>query len=213
MSVGPLSANTTVDIGLTADAATCQAPGYSSSISGYYENFDSATPPALPTGWAKVVVTTTSTVADWATNAGTRYPSGQPAHSAPNLVYFNSFSSGSGGAARLYRTSDIDLGAVPTTTLSFWMYHETGYSSNADRVQVQVSTDSGTTWQNVGAPVARYNGSTGWAQHTVSLAAYEKEVIRLGFLGISEYGNDVHVDDVLIGETPCLPKSRRSGGG
>ena len=92
------------------------------------------------------------------------------------------------------------------------MYHDNGYSSSADRVQVQVSTDSGTTWQNVGAPVARYNGSTGWAQHTVSLAAYEKEVIRLGFLGISEYGNDVHVDDVLIGETPCLPKRRRSGG-
>jgi hypothetical protein len=206
LSVGPLTSNTTANIGLNADPTTCNAPGYSTSIDGLYENFDSVTPPALPVGWAKVVVTTTSTLADWTTYAGTRYPSGQPAHSAPNLAMFNSFSSGANGSARLYRTSDFDLGTVPTATLSLWMYHDTGYSAYPDRLQVQVSTDGGTTWQNVGDPIVRYDGSTGWKQHTVSLAAYEKEVIRLGLLGISEYGNDVHVDDILIGSVYCLPK-------
>ena len=204
-SVAPLTSNQTVNIGLAAGLATCSAPGYSFS-GGLTENFDTVTVPALPAGWAKVVVTTTSTLGSWATNAGTRYPSGQPAHSAPNLVYFNSFSAGTGGAARLYRTSGLNMTTVTTPTLSFWMYHDTGYTSSNDRVQVQVSTD-GTTWTNVGAPVSRYNGTTTWTQHTIDLSAYAAQTIQVGLLGISAYGNDVHVDDVALGVQTCSPSA------
>ncbi|MFN2226716.1 MAG: hypothetical protein ACK2UY_10420, partial [Anaerolineae bacterium] len=154
------------------------------------------TPDALPAGWQTVPVVGTTPA--WATSAGTVHPSGQAAHSEPNLVYFNSWTTSSGNSARLYYDGTFDLSYADQLQVSFWMYHDTGYT-NADQAQVQVSTDGGTTWDNVGAPVNRYDGSTGWAQHTVDLGGYVgMSDVMLGFLGISAYGNDVHVDDILF---------------
>ena len=201
-SVGPLTGNRTENLGLNANQETCNAPGYRLT-GGLFENFDGVTPPNLPSNWAKVVVT--GTYGDWATNAGTRYPSGGGTHSAPNLAYFNSWTASSSNSSRLYRTTGLNMTAVPTTTLSLWMYHDTGYSTYNDRLQVQVSTDGGTTWINVGLPISRYNGTTGWAQHFVDLSAYASQTsLRLGFLGISAYGNDVHFDNVVLGGTCVL---------
>jgi len=165
------------------------------------ENFDSATPPNLPTGWAQVDVS--GTAGNWATATGTVHPSGNLPHSAPNLAYFNSYSASTGSSTRLYRTTGLDLSAAAAVQLSFWMFHDTGYSSSNDRLQVQVSTNGGTTWVNVGAPIPRYDGSTGWKQHVVDLSAYAGQPdVRLGFLGISAYGNDVHIDDVVVSAPP-----------
>ena len=77
------------------------------------------------------------------------------------------------------------------------MYHDTAYSSSADKVQVQVSTN-GTTWTNVGSAISRYRSAAGWAQETVDLTAYKGQTVQVAFLGISAYGNDVHVDDVTV---------------
>lgn len=169
-------------------------------VTYFTESFDGVTAPALPTGWATAVVTATGSPVWKSATAGT-YPTVSP-HSAPNLVYFNSYNVSSGGSARLYRTSGLNLSAATAAQVSFWMYHDTGYTNN-DRVQVQVSTDGGTTWVAVGAVIPRYNGSTGWAQHTVDLSAYAGQAdVRLGFLGISAYGNDVHIDDVVVSAPP-----------
>jgi hypothetical protein len=76
------------------------------------------------------------------------------------------------------------------------MYHDTGYSTSADKVQAQVAVSG--AWASVGTAVARYTGATGWAQATVDLSAYKGKTIQLGFLGISAYGNDEYLDDVTI---------------
>jgi len=77
------------------------------------------------------------------------------------------------------------------------MYHDTGYASSADRVQVQVSTDGGATWQSVGSPVSRYDGTTGWAQHQVALTGFTgpTTAVRVGLLGTTAYGNNIGIDD------------------
>ena len=46
--------------------------------------------------------------------------------------------------------------------------------------------------------VNRYDGSTGWKQHTIDLTAYKGTTVQLGFLGISAYGNNVFIDDVTV---------------
>jgi len=46
--------------------------------------------------------------------------------------------------------------------------------------------------------VNRYDGSTGWKQHTIDLSAYKGTTIQLGFLGISAYGNNVFIDDANV---------------
>ncbi|MCX7854739.1 MAG: carboxypeptidase-like regulatory domain-containing protein, partial [Anaerolineae bacterium] len=80
-----------------------------------------------------------------------------------------------------------------------------GYSTSNDRLQVQVSTNGGASWTNVGSPIPRYDGSTGWKEHVVDLSAYGNQPdLRVGFLGISGYGNDIHIDDVVLSE--CIPR-------
>jgi uncharacterized repeat protein (TIGR02543 family) len=111
----------------------------------------------------------------------------------PNNSHF------SGKSARLYRSSGFAIPATITSvTLTFYMYHDTGYSTSADRALVQVSTDGGSNWADVGSAINRYDGSTGWKQHTIDLTAYAGQTIILGFLGVSAYGNNMTLDDVLV---------------
>jgi hypothetical protein len=179
------------------------------------ENFDGVTTPALPANWLKTDIVGTN--GDWYTNVGTRYPSGQPAHSGTNLVLFNSYTASNGNSTRMYYDVALDWTtyAGMTLPLSFWMYHDTGYTTDNDRVQVQMSTNGGSGWTDVGTAVSRYNGSTGWAQHTIDLSAYAgMSNLKLAFHGISDYGNDCHIDDIAIQivqprvccEGPTIPK-------
>lgn len=168
------------------------------------QSFDTGvTPPALPAGWA--VTQVSGATANWFTRAGTRYPSGHPAHSAPNLIYFNSWSASTGQQARLYSTTPLDLSRASQAEVDFWMFHDLGYSGSNDRVQVQVSTDGGTTWTNVGDPISRYDGSgPAWKEHKVNLSAYAGQSnVLIGFLGISAYGNDIHLDDITVKAQVC----------
>ena len=179
------------------------------------ENFDSATPQALPPGWTSTLVydnTTSGTALPaWATNAGTHHPTPAVAsHSLPNLVWFNSWHSGNTDSARLHYGTPLDLTSYSVLSLSFWMYHDTGFASDPDRVQVQFSTDGGTNWTDIGLPVDR-RGANGWTLHTFDLNAYNNVAnFTLGFLGISDWGNDCHLDDILVTGVPftctvCLP--------
>ncbi len=191
----------TVDLTLTADMTSCLAPGYH-QVGGISEKFDSVTAPALPAGWGTVVVTTSTTSSKWATSAASANPAGITPQSAPNVAYFNSYNANSGGASRLF-SAGYDMTTILSKTLSFWMYHDSGYSSSNDALQVQVSTD-GTTWTNLGSRIPRYSSTAHWEKHTVDLSAYGTETaLRLGFLGISAYGNDVHIDDIMVGVPVC----------
>ncbi|MBK8794164.1 MAG: hypothetical protein IPN59_13825 [Holophaga sp.] len=128
------------------------------------------------------------------------------AHSAPNLVYFNSFDTQSPNSARLHRIVPLDMTKVSDPILKFWMYHEPSYGTSADSVQVQVSTNGGTAWVNAGSPVQRSTGS-GWLEHSVNLSAYASQTsLLIGFLGISDYGMDVHLDDISL-DPLCAPRS------
>jgi len=108
---------------------------------------------------------------------------------------------------RLYRNTGFTLsGSYTGASLNFWMFHDT-VSSHDDRVQVQISTD-GTTWTDVGSPVSRYNGTTGWGLASIDLTAYlGQATLYVGFLGISEGGNDIYLDDVsvVVQSAPVAP--------
>jgi hypothetical protein len=145
-------------------------------------------------GWATAQVS--GTAGAWTYPTSGTLPTATP-HSGTNLAKFNSYDAASGSQTRVYRTTGFAIpGTATTATLKFWMYHDTGYSTSADRVQLQIST--GSTWTNVGTAVNRYDGSTGWKQHTIDVTAYKGTTVQLGFLGISAYGNNVFVDDVTV---------------
>jgi len=165
------------------------------------ESFDNATtvPPAIPTDWATTIVSNPGTSPVWSTVTAGIYPTQAP-YSAPNEAMFNSWTCSSGAQMRLYRTEPVDLSSYASATLTFRMYHDTGYT-NLDYIQPQVSLDGGTTWTPVGTPFYRYIGAgvIEWRQHAVDLTSYAGQPsVMIGFLGVSAYGNNMFMDDVSL---------------
>ncbi|HKS26135.1 MAG TPA: pre-peptidase C-terminal domain-containing protein [Thermoanaerobaculia bacterium] len=154
----------------------------------FSSSFDSST------GWATAQVS--GTAGAWTFVTSGTNPTASP-HSGTGMAKFNSYDSASGSQTRVYQTTGFAIPSTATTaTLTFWMYHDTAYSTSADKVQVQVST--GSTWTSVGTAVNRYDGSTGWKQHTIDLTAYKGTTVQLGFLGISAFGDNVFIDDAVV---------------
>ena len=114
------------------------------------ENFDGVTPtPTLPSPWVSVAVNGLSSA--WATDQGAKFPPSPSAYSPNTLVYFNSWGLSKGNAARLYYSSPFNFSQATGAAFKFWMYHDTE-TTDHDLLQVQVSTDGGATWGNVGDP-------------------------------------------------------------
>ena len=184
----PASSSITV-AGANVSAVNFTATCGSGSTTLFSNGFESA-----GTGWATAQVSGTGGA--WTFPTSGTLPTVAP-HGGSYLAKFNSYDSASGSQTRAYRTTGFAIPSTATTaTLTFWMYHDTGYSSSADRVQLQVST--GSSWVNVGTAVNRYDGSTGWKQHTIDLSAYKGTTIQLGFVGISAYGNNEFIDDITV---------------
>jgi Bacterial pre-peptidase C-terminal domain len=182
----PASASVTVsgaNVTGTNFTASC-----STTTTLFSNGFDSMT------GWATAQVA--GTAGTWTIVTSGTLPTTAP-HGGTAMAKFNSYDATAGNNTRIYQTAGFAIpGTATTATLKFWMYHDTGYSTSADRVQLQNLV--GATWTNVGTAVNRYDGSTGWKQHTIDLSAYKGTTVTLGFLGISQYGNNTFIDDVTV---------------
>jgi hypothetical protein len=181
---------------VTINGANVTGTNFTASCSGgttiFSNGFDSST------GWATAQVSGTGGA--WTFVTSGTLPTTSP-HGGTGMAKFNSYDSSSGSQTRVYRTTGFAISSSATSvTLTFWMYHDTGYSTSLDKVQLQAST--GSTWSNVGTAVNRYDGSTGWKQHTIDLSAYKGTTVQLGFLGISDFGNNEFIDDVAVTTTP-----------
>lgn len=101
------------------------------------------------------------------------------------------------------------------TWLKFSVAHAQ-YQTSTDALQVRVSTNCGSTWTTVynksGATLATTSSSTSawtptsasqWRTDSVSMASYagQSDVIVM-FTSISNYGNNLYVDDIFIGDLP-----------
>jgi hypothetical protein len=165
------------------------------------ETFDGVMPPVLPSGWQSSEVTADGA---WETNIGTLHPSGIAAHSGANLAYFNSYTASSGDTAALVSPS-FALTGMNNATASFWMYRDTGYSAFIDRVEIYVNTSSTLAGATLLGTVHRSTALTpavaaaGWYKYEFSIPyTFSGAVNYLIVKGLSDYGNDIHVDDVSV---------------
>ena len=150
-----------------------------------------------PDGWSTEVV---SGSYDWEQHEGTLHPSGYPAHTGDYLAVYNSWSASSGSNARLI-TDTIDLTDVTNPVLSFWMFHDAGYSYNDDSLVVEIKASNNGTWPSDWTPLEsymRHASSTEWVEHTIDLSAYIGYSVVIAFHAFSDYGNSIHIDDVSI---------------
>jgi len=159
------------------------------------ESFESTTFP--PSGWSTAIVNQVGTAGAWARSNGTVHPAGGGVQDGEYLAYFNSWTCSTGNQTRL-KTGYLNFSDYSSISLSFWMYHEGGYPGRPDRIQVQVYHNQ--LWENVGDPILITQAPLNeWRQHTISLSAYGNlNNVAVGLLGISEYGNDIHIDNVVI---------------
>lgn len=158
------------------------------------ESFETGFP---PTEWSTNPVQVVGTAGVWSRSTGTVHPNGYLPQDGTYLAYFNSYTCSEGNQTRL-RTGALDFSGYSNISLSFWMYHESGFAADNDRIQVQINQIQ-ETWENVGEPIIRYSSLSGWQQHTINLSAYaDNSYLFLGFLGISEYGNDIHIDNIVV---------------
>lgn len=120
-------------------------------------------------------------------------------------VYFESSYGGSGDSAFIY-TPSIDLSGLTLPELNF-SYHM--YGSTMGDIAVEVSSDGGSTWDNVWfiSGEQQDDGSDPWLNTTLLLPAYINETIIIRFIGIKDGTNgDAAIDEVVVEEAPSCPE-------
>lgn len=112
-------------------------------------------------------------------------------------------------ATALTLNADISLTGMNAPELRFW--HKLNLASGEDRAQVELSIDSGQTWQ----PIVFYPGTAtagDWNEQITSLAAYAGQTLRVRFLLIvgpnGPQGTNWTVDSITIqsgtGQPPAI---------
>jgi len=96
-------------------------------------------------------------------------------------------------------TPYINISSAAYPVLSFWIYHyQDDWDYDEDRIQVQVSADDG-DFENLGEAINRIGENNGWAKYELSLFGYvDSEKIQVAFLGISDYGYNIAIDNIMI---------------
>jgi subtilisin family serine protease len=125
------------------------------------------------------------------------------------------------GATGFFATPPLNMVAMNTPHVVFDLAHQAfgSLTASQDRLQVQVSTDCGTTWttvynkQSVDAnpnlSLATVPGLTGaefrpqnanqWRREVVPIpTAANRDAVRVRFVGISDFGNNIFVDNINI---------------
>ena len=155
-----------------------------------YEGFNDVTFP--PLGWQAVIGSGTY---NWQRSTAGTYPTCTPYEGA-GMATYPSFSASAGNWARLI-SPPIDFGSTPVSALlNFYMMHDPGYPGptyGPDSVKIEYSTD-GINFTRIAA-FRRYEPITEWRLHTIVFNAISG-IVYIGFLGLSEYGNNMYIDDV-----------------
>ncbi|MFC7358299.1 S8 family serine peptidase [Jejudonia soesokkakensis] len=105
----------------------------------------------------------------------------------------------------------VDLNGATGTSLSFDLAKAQWSASYNDRLEIEISTDCGTSFTTIyskdGLNLATvpYTSSTwtptsaaNWRNETVSLAAYEDEIVLIRFININDYSNSTFIDNIKV---------------
>ncbi|NLF39107.1 hypothetical protein GX586_06660, partial [bacterium] len=170
----------------------------------YSQGFNSDT---IPADWATEIVSNAgSTLPAVTFVTASAHPTDFTPYEGTHFVRFNSYSCTSWNSIRLKRTTSISTLGMNNVGIQFAWTRDTGYSSNADRVIVQFSTN-GTAWIDAGTYQRNGGAANYWEVNNCILppAACNQPAVYIAFRFISAYGNDCHLDDVSVLQVNSLP--------
>ena len=165
------------------------------------QNFTSSTFP--PSGYDAVDVTNDGY--NWARSS-------TAGHTAAGSTYMKFYNISSGDIDDL-KLPLLDFTGYNSPTLTFWLAHRRYSASYSDKLEVDVSTNCGTSWvqkwiksgatlaTNTNYLTSEYTSPVAgdWRQETVDLTAYQGLTnIMIRFRATSGYGNNAFVDDINI---------------
>jgi N-acetylneuraminic acid mutarotase len=186
--------DTTHDVALTVDTATCLAPGYQFNTEGVTESFDST---ETPPGWA--VVDHAGTEQVWLFDN----PSSRDnlTGGSGNFAIMDSDYYGSTGVQDTSLVSpEIDMSSLTAPVVGF----KQDYNNLGDIADVDVSVDGGETWETV---LHQTTSVRGPREDVVQLpmAAGEPDVQVRFHNHEADFDWWWMVDDVFIGNRTCDP--------
>ncbi len=161
------------------------------------ESFEGTT--FVPTGWTNLNVSGTNT---WTRVTAGTSPTQTP-HTGVGEAKFNSFSTASGVQALVTPSYDLTGIGSNTATVSFWMYRDNGYNTDADKIDVFMNTTAsvvgatsiGTVIRNF--TLAPVESAVGWHFYTFNVpGSFNTATNFLILQGTSAFGNNIFIDDV-----------------
>ncbi len=164
----------------------------------YNEDFSATLNPC----WSASTVTGTN---NWTMATSITYPDNATwaaltPQSGSYLAAFDSYNATAGNQARL-KTATFDFTSLTNPSIEFYMSQDPGYT-NGDSINIQVSTNGGSTWTTLYPAFKRYNSSLslpGWTKCIQYLPAYASmNNVIVGFLATSRYGNKMAIDNVTV---------------
>lgn len=162
------------------------------------ESFDGTTFP--PTGWTN---TQESGTGLWGRSTAGSFPTTSP-HSGAAMATYASFDYSSGAMSAL-SSSVVDLSATGSYRVTFWMYRDSGYSTNTDKVEVFINTSQNLTSAtslgviNRSSSLAPVVTSNGWYQYSFVIpSTFNTATNYVIFKATSAYGNNMFLDDVVV---------------
>jgi hypothetical protein len=189
------TATATEDFALDVDVTTCDAPGYDYSVNGIYERFQSG---ELPDGWT--VTDDAGQGAEWAFDD----PGGRGNLTGGSGAFAISDSDHAGfvDVDTTLTSPVIDLSAVAAPILRF----NTDYLSAGDTVDVDLSVDGGSNWDNVWTQDDDLRGPRTEEIDISATAANDADVMVRFHHYNAFFAWWWQVDNVLVGDEPiCEP--------
>ena len=137
------------------------------------------------------------------TTGNTAFPTLTPTNAG--FATFNSFNCYIGASARLVMPC-MDFSSMVTPQVRFRMSQDNGYNTSFETVTVQYSTNGGATWVSTVTQQRVIAGAAQWTEFTVPLCVLAGNTsVRLGFLANSFYGNNIHIDEIIIEDAGACP--------
>ncbi len=173
----------------------------------FSEGFTGTTFP--PTGWT--IVNTDAGDTTWRQNATVGV-----APTAGNSMWFDNFNVNDAGNVDEMQTPKLDFTGLSSAQMTFSVAYAAYNATYIDGLDVDISTDCGTTWTNVysktGSTVATGNlptaaaqptlftpTATQWRTETIDLTSYiGQSGVVLSFKNVAAYGNALYVDNINI---------------
>ena len=202
---GPFVGTVTVNYDTSAKAdfvidlsGTCVDPTI--NVFNHLEGFDGPTFP--PLGWTNVKTAGTG-IGLWDRQTAGTYPTCLPV-AGTSMARYNSFGF-SAGTNGILVTPPLNFG-TELYYVDFWMYRDIGYPTNADLINVHYNTAPNLTGATLLGTINRSTtlepvvADIGWYAYSFPIPVAGKSIGFIVFEGVSQYGNNMFVDEVLLRE-------------